>query len=239
MLFVSCSIPRTMSYRALPYQRTPQRIPSTSSAYPPYQFKTANSKSAMLAQVCLLLFLHPLHLIPTSPPPGSHRSYTPIKTLGDGSFGTVLLCDWHGTLPPNTPLSPMQCGGGARPEWAGKRLVAVKRMKKKWEGGWDECKRLKELEVRFPPSSSTSPHPPTSRSVQSPSTHASYPSTTSFSCQIPRSFTLFLRAWRAIYITSSRLEKAVLSPVASWLPSSNKSFRASTTYMLLVIFTGT
>ncbi|KAH7910947.1 Pkinase-domain-containing protein [Hygrophoropsis aurantiaca] len=76
----------------------------------------------------------------------SHRSYTPIKTLGDGSFGTVLLCDWHGTLPPNTPLSPMQCGGGARPEWAGKRLVAVKRMKKKWEGGWDECKRLKELE---------------------------------------------------------------------------------------------
>ncbi|KAG2072648.1 Pkinase-domain-containing protein [Suillus decipiens] len=76
----------------------------------------------------------------------SHRSYTPIKTLGDGSFGTVLLCDWHGTLPPNTPLSPMQCGGGARPEWAGKRLVAVKRMKKKWEGGWDECKKLKELE---------------------------------------------------------------------------------------------
>ncbi|KAF9229275.1 Pkinase-domain-containing protein [Gyrodon lividus] len=76
----------------------------------------------------------------------SHRSYIPIKTLGDGSFGTVLLCDWHGTLPPNTPLSPMQCGGGARPEWAGKRLVAVKRMKKKWEGGWDECKRLKELE---------------------------------------------------------------------------------------------
>ncbi|KAL4069626.1 kinase-like domain-containing protein [Scleroderma yunnanense] len=76
----------------------------------------------------------------------SPRSYTPIKTLGDGSFGTVLLCDWHGALPPCTPLSPMQCGGGARPEWAGKRLVAVKRMKKKWEGGWDECKKLKELE---------------------------------------------------------------------------------------------
>lgn len=29
----------------------------------------------------------------------------------------------------------------------GKRLVAVKRMKKRWEGGWDECKKLKELEV--------------------------------------------------------------------------------------------
>jgi hypothetical protein len=78
---------------------------------------------------------------------GSARSYTPLKVLGDGSFGTVWLCDWHGTLPPNTPLSPMQCGAGARPEWAGKRLVAVKRMKKKWEGGWDECKKLKELEV--------------------------------------------------------------------------------------------
>ncbi|ESK86652.1 cmgc rck mak protein kinase [Moniliophthora roreri MCA 2997] len=76
----------------------------------------------------------------------STRSYTPLKVLGDGSFGTVWLCDWHGTLPPNTPLSPMQCGAGARPEWAGKRLVAVKRMKKKWEGGWDECQKLKELE---------------------------------------------------------------------------------------------
>ena len=42
----------------------------------------------------------------------------------------------------------MQCGAGAKREYAGKRLVAVKRMKKKWEGGWDECKKLKELEVR-------------------------------------------------------------------------------------------
>ncbi|KZT02698.1 kinase-like protein [Laetiporus sulphureus 93-53] len=66
--------------------------------------------------------------------------------VGDGSFGTVWLCDWHGTLPPNTPMSAMQCGAGARPEYARKRLVAVKRMKKRWEGGWDECKKLKELE---------------------------------------------------------------------------------------------
>ncbi|KAH8100708.1 Pkinase-domain-containing protein [Cristinia sonorae] len=76
----------------------------------------------------------------------STRSYTPLKVVGDGSFGTVWLCDWHGTLPPNTPMSAMQCGAGARPEYANKRLVAVKRMKKRWEGGWDECKRLKELE---------------------------------------------------------------------------------------------
>ncbi|KAJ8083989.1 Serine/threonine protein kinase [Marasmius tenuissimus] len=85
-------------------------------------------------------------LIVGSSQTSSRRSYTLLKVLGDGSFGTVWLCDWHGTLPPNTPLSPMQCGAGARPEWTGKRLVAVKRMKKKWEGGWDECQKLKELE---------------------------------------------------------------------------------------------
>lgn len=78
---------------------------------------------------------------------GSQRSYTPIKVVGDGSFGTVWLVDWHSQLPPNTPLSPMQCGAGARPDWQGKRLVALKRMKKRWEGGWDECRKLKELEV--------------------------------------------------------------------------------------------
>ncbi|TDL28428.1 kinase-like protein [Rickenella mellea] len=76
----------------------------------------------------------------------SERIYTPIKVVGDGSFGTVWLVDWHGDLPPDTPLSPMQCGAGARPEWSGKRLVALKRMKKRWEGGWDECRKLKELE---------------------------------------------------------------------------------------------
>lgn len=88
-------------------------------------------------------------LLPSHPDtPGSTRSYTPLKVLGNGSFGTVTLCDWHGTLPPGTPLSPMQCGQSARPQYAGMRLVAVKRMRRRWEGGWDECQRLKELEVR-------------------------------------------------------------------------------------------
>ncbi|KAG1774378.1 hypothetical protein EV702DRAFT_1200396 [Suillus placidus] len=41
-------------------------------------------------------------------------------------------------------LEQSGCVIGARPEWAGKRLVAVKRMKKKW-GGWDKCKRLKYI----------------------------------------------------------------------------------------------
>ncbi|KAJ6604642.1 kinase-like domain-containing protein [Mycena vulgaris] len=90
--------------------------------------------------------IHNNQLVVGSSQTRSTRSYTELKSLGDGSFGTVWLCDWHGTLPPNTPLSPMQCGAGAKPEWAGKRLVAVKRMRKKWEGGWDECQRLKELE---------------------------------------------------------------------------------------------
>lgn len=55
----------------------------------------------------------------------------------------------------------MQCGAGARPEWAGKRLVAVKRMKKKWEGGWEECQNLKELQVRGLPSHKSASLTPT------------------------------------------------------------------------------
>ncbi|KAG8779127.1 hypothetical protein FRC15_010352 [Serendipita sp. 397] len=76
----------------------------------------------------------------------SQRSYTPVKGVGDGSFGTVWLCDWHTPLPPSVSLAPMQQGAGAKPEWQGKRLVAIKRMKKRWEGGWDECRRHPELE---------------------------------------------------------------------------------------------
>ncbi|KAI0257130.1 kinase-like domain-containing protein [Lactifluus subvellereus] len=76
----------------------------------------------------------------------SVRSFTPIKAFGDGSFGTVWLCDWHGPLPPNTPVSAMQSVIGTRPEYANMRLVAVKCMKRKWDG-WDECRKLKELEA--------------------------------------------------------------------------------------------
>lgn len=56
--------------------------------------------------------------------------------LGDGTFGTVWLSDWHSVLPSGTHLSAMQCGAGARPEWNRKRLVAVKRLKRQgynWE----------------------------------------------------------------------------------------------------------
>ncbi|WVQ82745.1 hypothetical protein IAT38_004877 [Cryptococcus sp. DSM 104549] len=77
--------------------------------------------------------------------PRGERSYTEMKCLGDGSFGTVWLCDWHSPVKPDVLLSAMQCGAGARPEWAGKRLVALKRMKRVWEGGWTQARMLGEL----------------------------------------------------------------------------------------------
>ncbi|WVF70293.1 hypothetical protein IAT40_005082 [Kwoniella sp. CBS 6097] len=77
--------------------------------------------------------------------PCSERKYTELKCLGDGSFGTVWLCDWHSPVKSDVLLSAMQCGAGARPEWAGKRLVALKRMKRVWEGGWKQAKTLGEL----------------------------------------------------------------------------------------------
>ena len=48
-------------------------------------------------------------------------------------------------------LSAMQCGAGARQEWDGKRLVALKRMKRVWEGGWGQARNLGEIYVSKPP----------------------------------------------------------------------------------------
>src|SRR6266568_4307420 len=127
--------------------RSPRRL-SLSLASPACQYRTIASSSEAHKAVCSTTHVQ-LRTPNPHLPLGSTRSYTPLKVLGDGSFGTVWLCDWHGTLPPNTPLSPMQCGAGARPDWAGMRLVAVKRMKKQWEGGWDECQKNSELRVRI------------------------------------------------------------------------------------------
>lgn len=87
----------------------------------------------------------PIHGAREFPSPLDPRSYTILKEVGDGSFGTVWLVDWHSALqlPPGT-LPP---GLSARPEYKGKTLVAIKRMKKAFEGGWDECLKLKELKV--------------------------------------------------------------------------------------------
>ena len=59
----------------------------------------------------------------------------------------MQLCDWHIPLPPDVPLSAMQSNAAVRPQWAGKELVAVKCMKRVFEGGWIECKAIMELQV--------------------------------------------------------------------------------------------
>ncbi|KAG8951983.1 hypothetical protein FRC04_005316 [Tulasnella sp. 424] len=78
----------------------------------------------------------------------SVRSYTPLKNVGDGSFGTVVLADWHSPLPPGVSISPMQLNikFNSSSSSTPLRMVAIKRMKKKWQGGWAECSQLKELE---------------------------------------------------------------------------------------------
>ncbi|KAI0963595.1 hypothetical protein AcW1_000630 [Taiwanofungus camphoratus] len=124
-------------------------VPNGSTLPPPQNGRTPTvpaSKDPITVVGIPSVTVHDNRLVVGDAQSTSPRSYTLLKVVGDGSFGTVWLCDWHGTLPPNTPMSAMQCGAGARPEYAGKRLVAVKRMKKKWDGGWDECKKLKELE---------------------------------------------------------------------------------------------
>lgn len=73
------------------------------------------------------------------------RDFTVIKAVGDGSFGTVCLADWKSPLPSGTMLSPMQ-HPTTRPEYIGKRLVAIKRMKKPFKS-WNDCMKLKELKV--------------------------------------------------------------------------------------------
>lgn len=115
---------------------------STTSPFPP---SPQSLKSAPTAP-------RPPSLLPSEPrardfpPPLGPRAYTILKEVGDGSFGTVWLADWHSPLqlPPGT-LPP---GPSSRPEYKGKKLVAIKRMKKAFEGGWDECTKLKELKVR-------------------------------------------------------------------------------------------
>ncbi|GAA5922180.1 uncharacterized protein JCM15063_003210 [Sporobolomyces koalae] len=80
---------------------------------------------------------------PDFPPPLAPRNWTVLKEVGDGSFGTVWLADWHSTL--NVPPGTQPPGPSSRPEYKGKQLVAIKRMKKAFDGGWDECMKLKEL----------------------------------------------------------------------------------------------
>jgi meiosis induction protein kinase IME2/SME1 len=49
----------------------------------------------------------------------------------------------------------MQLNAAAKPQWTGKRLVVVKRMKREFGGGWIQCKSIMELQVSFGHSSLT------------------------------------------------------------------------------------
>lgn len=115
------------------------------TSYPPSPTKSISTMSNSSQATFPPPVLSP-HLGPRAfPPPLAPRSYSILKEVGDGSFGTVWLADWHSPLqlPPGT-LPP---GPSSRPEYKGKKLVAIKRMKKAFEGGWDECMKLKELKV--------------------------------------------------------------------------------------------
>jgi meiosis induction protein kinase IME2/SME1 len=105
-------------------QQTPSTTPSSSLALPPPNMPTTAAS-----------------LMREGP-----RDFTVIKDVGDGSFGTVCLADWKSPLPSGTLLSPMQ-HPTTRPEYLGKRLVAIKKMKKPFPN-WEECIKLKELKVR-------------------------------------------------------------------------------------------
>lgn len=131
---------------------SPLNAASSSAPAPPVAQTNGKAKQAEYATQ----FVHLPNVAP--------RSYTILKEVGDGSFGTVWLADWHSPLecvlnirvekrcttyskafrlPPGTAPP----GPSSRPEYKGKKLVAIKRMKKAFEGGWDECMQLKELKV--------------------------------------------------------------------------------------------
>lgn len=77
------------------------------------------------------------------------RDFEVIRPLGDGSFGTVFLANWKSPLPDDMVPSTMHMTRAA--EFKGKRLVAIKRMKKPY-ADWHDCLRLRELRVRDHPS---------------------------------------------------------------------------------------
>jgi hypothetical protein len=109
-------------------------------------------------------------------------------------YGLALQLEWGGALP-NRPASKMQAVVGSRPEYANMQLVAVERIKRKWEG-WDECRRLKELEVRANAASSARPFNVLASLVRksgitcnTPSSKYHTPSTILFFFQSPRNST--------------------------------------------------
>lgn len=160
------------------------------------------------------------------------RKYTELKVLGDGSFGTVWLCDWHSPVKSDTLLSAMQCGAGARPEWAGKRLVALKRMKRVWEGGWKQASTLGEIVVSRADGVSHQDHQSDLLDSRCAAYHHIQPSShyTTHSFRPNRTnCTSCSSAWKATFTNSRSLdEDDRLLPVSS-LPVSIRSPQVCTT----------
>lgn len=77
----------------------------------------------------------------------AERQYTLIRCLGSGSFGTVHVADWHSSLPSGALVPAMQ-HRHTRPMYAGKRLVAIKRMKVPF-ASWEDCVKVNELRVGY------------------------------------------------------------------------------------------
>ena len=81
----------------------------------------------------------------------AERQFVPIKKSGTGSFGSVFVADWQSPLPPCTLLPAMQ-HSYTRPEYMGKRIVAIKKMKRSYKTLQD-CLSLNELHafITIPP----------------------------------------------------------------------------------------
>jgi hypothetical protein len=161
MLCVSCSHPRTVPYRALPARRTPRGTPSTSSAYPPCQSRTADSKSAMLAPVC------PSPLLPSPPQPPSrlasllHTHQNPRRRLL--WHRPPLRLAWH----PSSQYTPLpHAVRRRRPSRVGRKASSRSEEDEKEVGG--RLGRVQEAQRARGPFSSHSPTSPLTPPIVSP-----------------------------------------------------------------------
>ncbi|KAL0567693.1 hypothetical protein V5O48_014306, partial [Marasmius crinis-equi] len=67
-----------------------------------------------------------------------------LKRLGSGAYSNISLCAWHDPLASEMPLAAMEMST-VRPDWAGKRLVAVKAIKGTWQND-EEWQKLPEIQ---------------------------------------------------------------------------------------------
>lgn len=118
-------------------------------AAPSYAVPDAAHLSVTDAPGVLMRLSHDVHCSAAHPDalrnPSANRDFSIIRELGNGSFGTVCVAEWRSPLPTGTMVPAMQ-HSYTRPEYIGKRLVAIKRMKRRFHS-WDDCMRLNELKA--------------------------------------------------------------------------------------------